>query len=78
MDEMLARQNEGRVTSSVTADRFMNGPHINTLEVRRLEMELSTASDHDTPYMFTLPTTLPELLTWTRLMLQVQDGVLVL
>ena len=78
MEEMLIRQNEGQVTSSLTADQFLTGHRINTQEVTRLELELSTAGDHDTPYEFALPATLPQLLAWTRLMVKVRGGELTL
>ena len=74
MEEMLVKQNEGQVTSSLTADQFLTGYRVNTPEVTRLEMELSTASDHDVPYEFTLPRNLPQLLAWTKLMVQVRSG----
>jgi hypothetical protein len=78
MEEMLVRQNEGLITSSLTADQFLTGHRINTQEVTRLELELSTAGDHDAPYEFALPATLPQLLAWTKLMVKVRSGELVL
>jgi|GraSoiStandDraft_40_1057318.scaffolds.fasta_scaffold785190_1 hypothetical protein len=45
-----------------------------SLDRRRLELELGTPGDHDTRYMFTLPTSLPQVLAWTKLLAQVQDG----
>ena len=48
----------------------------NLLEMRRLELELATSTDHDSPYRFTLPTSLPEVLAWTRLLARVQSGEL--
>ncbi len=78
MEEMLIRQNEGQITSSLTADQFLTGHRINTQEVTRLELELSTAGDHDTPYEFALPATLPQLLAWTKLMVKVRSGELAL
>ena len=44
------------------------------LDRRRLELELGTPGDHDTRYMFTLPTSLPQVHAWTKLLAQVQDG----
>lgn len=76
MDGMLNRHNEGLVTSSVTARELLAGRQINALEVTKLEMELNEGGDHDVPYEFTLPTSLPQLLAWTRLMHRVRDGEL--
>jgi hypothetical protein len=78
IEEMLIRQNEGQLTSSLTADQFLTGHHINTQEVTRLELELSTARDHDTPYEFAFPTTLSQLLAWTKLMVRIRSGELTL
>src|SRR5690349_13469140 len=40
MDEMLSRQNQGLVSSSVTADAFLAGQRMDMLDVRRLELEV--------------------------------------
>ncbi len=76
MDAMLTRQNQGLVSSSMTADQFLTDKSINALDVKRLELELSIAKDHNTPYVFTLPSALSELLAWTRLLARVQNGEL--
>ena len=44
------------------------------LEQKRLELESGPGGDHDTPYHFTFPRFLPELLAWTRLHARVRDG----
>jgi hypothetical protein len=49
---------------------------MNALERRRLELELGTGSDHDVPYSFCLPLSLPQVLAWIRLMGRVQHGEL--
>jgi hypothetical protein len=46
----------------------------NTLEMRRVAGELEAGSDHDSPYTFTLPHSLPQVLDWTRLLARVQRG----
>jgi hypothetical protein len=43
-------------------------------EQKRLEIELGPGSDHDTPYLFTLPISQQERLAWIRLQKQVQAG----
>ena len=47
-----------------------------TLQRRRFELEMGSGGDHDQPYTFTLPFLVPQLLTWTRLMVRVQQGEL--
>ena len=47
-----------------------------TLEMRRFEGELDASTDHDSPYTFTLPQSLPQVLAWTRLLARVQRGEL--
>jgi len=44
------------------------------LDRRREEIECGTGGDHDLPYQFTLPTSLPQILAWVRLLARVQRG----
>jgi hypothetical protein len=37
------------------------------LDQRRLELELGAGGDHDTPYVFAFPRTLPEIRAWLQL-----------
>jgi len=76
MDEMLNRQNQGLVSSSITIDEFLQRKKLDALEVKRLEFELRSVGDHDTPYTFALPTTMPQKLAWTVLLTRVQSGEL--
>ncbi|HJT57056.1 MAG TPA: hypothetical protein VJ761_11215 [Ktedonobacteraceae bacterium] len=119
LNEMLARENEGLTSNSMTAEQFlsgksvsrhdmvrleaesstrekkvavpasvvvakavdempgsMHGPEINVLDIRRLEVEPGIPGDHDMPYQFSLPTSMPQTLAWLRLMLRVQSGEL--
>lgn len=46
------------------------------LDTKRLEVELGTGGDHDTPYTFTLPTSVPQVLAWTKLLVKIQAGEL--
>lgn len=46
------------------------------LEKRRVELEGGAGGDHDLPYRFTPPLSLPQVLTWTRLLGSVQRGEL--
>lgn len=45
---------------------------LSLLEKKRLEIEYGPGGDHDTPYRFALPISMPQLLAWTRLQVQVQ------
>ena len=76
MEEMLSRQNQGLVSNSVSADQLLSGKSMNLSEIKRLEFELCGAGDHDMPYTFTLPTYMPEVLAWTKLIGRVQSGEL--
>ena len=119
LDEMLARENQGLASNSLTAEQLFNGgkpilpPEMNQLaserstgmgrvgtsllseqacheqsmstlrqesmsllDMRRLEAELGTSGDHDTSYTFSLPASIPELLSWIRLLARVRRGEL--
>jgi hypothetical protein len=41
-------------------------------EKRRLELELGAGADHDVPYHFSLPASMPQVLAWIRLLARVQ------
>ena len=49
---------------------------MSSLERRRLELELGPGGDHDVPYSFALPASLPQVLTWMRLLAKVHRGEL--
>ncbi len=121
MDLMLARENKGLASNSITAEQLLNGKskissiemtHLESelgtrestgmavasiareqplneksmsspaerrmsfLDMRRLESELGTPGDHDTPYTFTLPTSMPQALAWMRLLVKIHTGEL--
>jgi hypothetical protein len=46
------------------------------LSRRRLELELGAGGDHDVPYHFALPLSMPQVLAWMRLLGRVQRGEL--
>jgi hypothetical protein len=46
------------------------------LEQRRIEIEQGAGGDHDLPYRFTLPTWIPQVVAWAKLLTQVQSGTL--
>jgi hypothetical protein len=124
MGEMLAQENNGQTSHSVTAEQFLRecllqvkeaghpvvertkhekegiashatnhnsnaslheingyvvasyGRGIDSFDIKRLELETGAGGDHDHPYIFTLPSTLPQTLAWLGLMAKVQQGIL--
>jgi hypothetical protein len=46
------------------------------LERRREELESGPGADHDLPYRFSLPLSLPQVLAWMRLLAKVHSGAL--
>jgi hypothetical protein len=46
------------------------------LEKRRVELEGGAGGDHDVPYSFALPTCVPQVLAWMKLLVKVQGGAL--
>jgi len=44
------------------------------LDKRREELERGAGGDHDLPYRFTLPTSMPQVLAWVKLLARVQQG----
>ena len=44
------------------------------LDKRREELEHGAGGDHDLPYRFTLPTSMPQVLAWVKLLARVQYG----
>jgi hypothetical protein len=47
------------------------------LDRKRLEIELGPMGDHDVPYSFALPVSMPQVLAWMSLLARVQRGELV-
>jgi hypothetical protein len=46
---------------------------MSSLESRRLERERGAGGDHDVPYRFALPASMPQVLAWMRLLAKVQQ-----
>jgi hypothetical protein len=80
------RENQKKTTITATLPPVLNQSseqgasveekHISILDRKRLEREMGTGGDHDEPYTFTLPLSLPQTLAWIRLMSRVQRGEL--
>lgn len=77
MDEMLTRANSGLSANCVTVEQFVQGERMSLAEVTRLELELSTEGNHDSPYQFMLPANMLQVLAWTKLLARVRCGELV-
>jgi hypothetical protein len=63
------RLDESSRAVQVPGERVMS-----SLEWRRLEHERGAGGDHDLPYHFALPPSMPQVLAWTRLLGRVQRG----
>jgi hypothetical protein len=63
--------NERGGKGSVLESRGMSA-----LERRREELESGSGGDHDLPYRFSLPLSLPQVLAWMTLLARVQRGEL--
>lgn len=61
-----------------TRERFLSEKSMSAVEWRRAELERGPGGDHDTPYTFVPPTSLPQALAWIRLLGKVQRGELAL
>lgn len=61
--------NENSRASDTLDKGWMNSP-----ERSRLEFELGPGGDHDIPYNFALPASLPQVLAWMRLLARVHRG----
>jgi len=80
--EVRTRKSVGTVATSTVGEQFLHEKRSSTspegsmdvLDRRRLEIEFGTPRDHDTLYAFTLPTSLPQVLAWLKLLAMVQDG----
>jgi hypothetical protein len=58
------------------AERVLDHHSVDNLQSRRSRIEQGEGGDHDIPYTFTLPVSLPQILAWTRLLAKVQHGEL--
>ena len=54
----------------------LNGKGVSPLDKRREELEHGGGGDHDLPYSFALPASMPQVLAWMRLLAKVQRGEL--
>ena len=59
-----------------TREPSLDERRTSALERRRGELEQGPGGDHDLPYRFTLPASMPQVLAWMKLLVRVQDGTL--
>jgi len=75
-----AQQGAPHATSSPLREYITTGAPsslgMSALDKKRLEIELGPGGDHDVPYSFTLPVSLPQVRAWMRLLASVQRGEL--
>lgn len=78
VEKIVRRSTSVAIDSSFPNDcpvSYLDGAgSINLLDQRRLQIESGSGGDHDTPYLFSLPISTPQLLAWTRLLVRVQAG----
>jgi hypothetical protein len=65
-----------RSNESTRAVHSLDERSMNSLERRRLELELGPGGDHDVPYNFVRPPSTPQVLAWMTLLARVQRGEL--
>ncbi len=49
---------------------------LSAMEKMRLELEMGNGGDHNQPYTFALPASMPQVLAWTKLLVRIQHGEL--
>jgi hypothetical protein len=71
------QEHKGSEPTTVLPEQPMDGKLAHRPEITQIEADQGTEADHDLPYVFTLPTFLPEALSWARLLAKVQAGEVV-
>ncbi len=59
-----------------TPEHSLDKTPMSSLERRRVAVECGVGGDHDVPYTFALPLSMPQTLAWIRLLVKVQRGEL--
>ena len=77
MEVMLSRANQGLLSTAITTDQLWDKHRVSWIEVRRLEMELGAGGDHDQAYTWSLSSSGPHVLAWTKLLARRERGELV-
>jgi hypothetical protein len=76
MGAIAARSHPAVKENDTEGDGVLAGIGMSALERRRLEQEYGAGGDHDVPYHFALPLSMPQVLAWTMLLGRVQRGEL--
>lgn len=84
LEQGTAEQKKGAIAvttrqlsnESSTGEQVLSMNNVSLLERRRAELECGSGGDHDTPYTFSLPTSMPQAIAWARLLARVQAGQL--
>jgi hypothetical protein len=82
MSAAPAAQQEATVTDSSslpessTTTGSPSSLGMSLLDKKRLELELGPGGDHDAPYSFALPASMPQVFAWMRLLARVHRGEL--
>ncbi len=74
MEAMLCRANQGLLSTAITTDQLWDKHRVSWIEVRRSEVELGAGGDHDRPYTWSLPSSGPQVLAWTKLLARRERG----
>jgi hypothetical protein len=77
MEAMLSRANQGLLSTAFTTEQLWDKHCTSWIEVRRLEMELGAGGDHDQAYAWSLSSSEPQVLAWTKLLARRERGELV-
>ena len=72
----IAVSAQTRLNESGRAVHTLEQGGMSLLERRRLELELGPGGDHDVPYRFVLPLSMPQALAWMRLLARIRRGEL--
>ncbi len=67
----IAVVTEPELRQSSGGGNVLDGGGMSSLERRRLELESGAGADHDVPYCFALPASMPQVLAWMRLLAKV-------
>ena len=76
MGAIAARSHPSVKENSTEGTGLLVGTSMSALERRREELERGPGGDHDLPYRFSLPLSLPQVLAWMTLLVRVQRGEL--
>jgi len=68
------RGNERTASMTAVSDPLLGNCSTSPLDKRREELERGAGGDHDLPYRFRLPTSMPQILAWVKLLARVEHG----